>query len=61
MYEVLVSSNLENISLLKRLGLKIGRDFTSEKGAVAAGKPSYLLLRFKDREKAIIFKLRAKS
>lgn len=61
MVDVLVKSCIENVKLLNQMGLKAGRDFTSEKGAVAKGRPSALLLRFKDKDKALIFKLRAIS
>ena len=56
---VLVSSNLHNVKLLRTMGLKNGRDFRSEKGAVAAGRPHQLLLKFKDKDQALFFKLRS--
>ena len=58
-HDVLVSSNPHNLRLLKRMGLAFGRDYQSVKGAVAAGRPHQLLLKFKDRDKAIMFKLQA--
>ena len=60
-HEVLVSSNPFNIRLLKRMGLTNGRDFRSEKGAVAKGRPNQLLLKFKDKDQAMMFKLRASA
>lgn len=42
MVDVIVNSNLHNMALLRRMGLMVGRDFTSEKGAVAKGKPNSL-------------------
>lgn len=57
-HSVLVTSNSHNVRLLKRMGLQAGRDFRSEKGAVAAGRPHQLNLMFRDRDKAIMFKLR---
>ena len=61
MFDVLVSSNTYNIELLKTLDLKPGRDYYSVKGAVASGRPNQLLLQFKDRDKAMLFKLRSRA
>lgn len=60
-HAVLVTSNSENIKLLKKMDLKMGRDFRSEKGAAMAGRPHQLRLVFKDRNKAIVFKLQASA
>lgn len=58
-HEVLVTSNSHNVGLLRKMDLKLGRDFRSSKGAVAKGRPHQLLLYFKDLDKALMFKLRA--
>ena len=58
-HEVLVASNMANIGLLCRMGLKNGIDFQSVKGSVAKGYSHHLCLMFKDRNKAMMFKLRA--
>jgi hypothetical protein len=60
-HTVLVASNLYNVKLLKSMDLKNGRDFRSEKGAVAAGRPNQLLLKFKDKDKALFFKLKSRN
>jgi hypothetical protein len=60
MVEVICNGNIHNMTLLKRMGLVVGRDFTSEKGAVAKGRPNSILLRFVDKDKALLFKLQAK-
>jgi hypothetical protein len=59
-HSVFVTSNSHNIKLLKQMNLKLGRDFRSEKGAVAAGRPNQLRLLFKDKDQAMIFKLKSK-
>lgn len=61
MYDVLVTSCPHNINLLKAMNLRIGYDYHSVKGAVSAGRPHQVCLRFKDREKALLFKLKAIS
>jgi len=60
MVEVICNGNLENMALLRRMGLKIGRDYQSQKGAVAKGRPNSILLTFKNKDHALFFKLRAK-
>lgn len=60
MVDVIVNGNLHNVALLRAMNLVAGRDFTSEKGAVARGRPSSLILRFADADKALMFKLRSK-
>lgn len=59
MYDVFVTSNLEMVKTLKRMKLVMGRDYTTEKGAVSAGRKNQIILRFKDRNKALLFKLQA--
>ena len=60
-HEVLVISNAHNVRLLKKMGLKLGRDFRSVNGAVAKGRPGHLLLKFNDLNVALMFKLRARA
>lgn len=57
-HPVLVTSNAHNVSLLRKMGLKPGVDYRSEKGAASRGRPNCLLLMFKDKDKALFFKLR---
>jgi hypothetical protein len=56
-HDVLVDSSVQTIKTLKRLKLVAGIDFTPKKGAVAAGRPNQVMLAFKDRDTAILFKL----
>jgi hypothetical protein len=58
-HEVLVTANHKNHVLLRQMGLKLGRDYRSGFGAVKAGRPDCLKLFFKDKDKALMYKLRA--
>lgn len=58
-HKVFVTSNDYNRDLLKALDLKFGRDYLSVRGAAQAGKLGQLCLMFKDRDLAIMFKLRS--
>jgi hypothetical protein len=60
-HKVLVVSNDFNRKLLKRQGLKFGIDYRSESGAVEAGRQSSLCLKFKDLNKAMIYKLQTRT
>lgn len=55
MIDVFVVSGLSLIRALKKHNLRPGVDYTSEKGA--ASRNNQVLLRFKDKDKALLFKL----
>lgn len=58
MFEVFVDSGLQTVKTLRKLKFINGVDYYSIKGAVAAGRPNQLILSFKDRNNAILFKLK---
>ena len=57
MYNVHVYSNLKMVKTLKGMGLRLGIDYTTEKGATEQARNGRIILRFKDRDKAMMFKL----
>ena len=55
--DMYVMSSLALVKALKKNKLVMGIDYTTEKGAVANGRPGQVLLRFNDANKALMFKM----